>query len=85
MSHEIRELTIGQFGGGQYVANVKTKTADFEVRGRYAYDHTADTFTIEGGYDYDDPSLEREVARLDRLPNDPLYSLIESELARSAQ
>jgi hypothetical protein len=75
--NDIREVSIGECGNGRYVATVKTATTEFEVRGRY--DAMGESVEVT---DYDDnPANNHEIARLDRLPTDPLYHLIEMRLA----
>lgn len=76
--HEIRELTITSLSDNRFVATVKTFAGDeIAIVGEYKAD--GETVTLVGEYDCVDRYRD-ELGRLDRLPVEPLYWLIEQRL-----
>lgn len=90
--NEIRELQLidSDAVAGTFSARVTTKDASIPFRGRWRLDRvevvptgsTVTTATIDA-CEPENEADNYELARLNRLPVDPLYALIEARLAES--
>ena len=83
MSHEIREITVAADGRAQtFEAIATTNDGEIVSRGKYVVDDDGRVTVVLHAALYTDDT--EELARLDSLPVEPLYWMIEQRLADQA-